>query len=149
MNITFGLLDPAPTTEIEYVYLNEDLHALHNNSVEVYATGDKLFAIKRHDTIPNLVVVLKKYDGTPISLADASVTITTKDAETGEIFINNQPCQILNASSGIIRYTWQAEDTGRVGEYLVEFELIFSNGKVTLPTIELFILIVLEDLNNL
>lgn len=146
MNITFGLLDEA-----EYIVLNEDLYLNNRNYADVEATGDTIFYIKRHDTLPHLIVRLKNELDIPLDLAtnSPSVYFTMKNSSTGALSISANPCSILIPEQGIVRYTWQVGDTAVAGDFSGEFEVVYSYGKFTVPTEKTFTILIIEDYNNL
>lgn len=106
------------------------------------------FIIKRHDTLPVLTAVLKDANEEVINLTDTSVYFTMKNIDTDSVKIDTKLCSITNATSGIVQYTWEETDTDTAGEYLGEFEIVYDSGKMTIPTVDSLVIVILEDYNN-
>ena len=87
------------------------------------------FIIKQNDTSPSLEAQLLTSTREIVSLVGATVVFNMKTA-SGTVVINRAEAEIVDASSGIVRYDWFASDTARAGEYLAEFEVTFADGKI-------------------
>jgi len=147
MNITFGLLFGTGGYTNYAIDESVSLSSINDGSVELSGTGEKVAYIKRHDTLPGLGVTLKTYDGTPINLTDATVLLTLKSASSNAILFD-KPCQIIDAEAGTLIYLWGSTDTNTSGEYFAEFEITNASGKLTVPTIEIFTVVIIDDLND-
>jgi hypothetical protein len=102
----------------------------------------------RNDTLPNLDVTLTDSDGEAINLTDSVVTFTMVDAtDTTSQQVLEQSCLILSGQgTGMIRYLWDAEDTNTAGAYLAQFEIVYDNGgKLTVPTTDTLVIVIMED----
>ena len=102
----------------------------------------------RNDTLPNLDVTLTDSDGDAIDLTDSTVTLTMVDAtDTSIQQVLEQECLILSGQgTGMVRYLWDAEDTNTAGAYLAQFEIVYdSGGKLTVPTTDSLVVVVMED----
>lgn len=85
------------------------------------------YSIKQGDTWPPLEAALKKQDGQPIDLTEAvGVKIWMK---TGVTLVETDPCTIEDAASGRVSYIFSAEDTATLGEYQLEFDIDWGDGK--------------------
>jgi hypothetical protein len=106
------------------------------------------FIIKRHDTLPSLTATLKNFLGLAIDLTNTSVFFTMRDATTGAVKIDTQPCVIVSGIAGIVSYPWTTTDTDDSGEFMGEFEIEYTSGKMTVPTIDSLTVVILEDFND-
>lgn len=102
----------------------------------------------RNDTLPNLDVTLTDSNGAAIDLTDSTVTFTMVDAtDITSQQVTEQECLILSGQgTGMVRYLWDSEDTNTAGAYLAQFEIIYdSGGKLTVPTTDSLVIVILED----
>mgnify|MGYP001567930676 CR=1 FL=1 len=100
--------------------------------------------IKRNDTASVLQDQLL-LDGVAINLTGATVSLCTKNNRTGASL--KRSAAIVNALTGQVEYQLIAEDTATVGDHLVEWEIIFGNGRIlTVPDNDWHIMKIVEDL---
>jgi hypothetical protein len=110
------------------------------------------FEIKRHDTRVPYVAALMS-DGVPINLA-AAASVRFKMRAQGAIDSTTPPkvngvCTITNAASGIVTYVWTTNDLDTVGDYDVEFEILWADGGIqTVPNSDYNVVSVNEDLDQ-
>lgn len=99
------------------------------------------FQLKQHDTRPIYIAQLMENVGlqneSPIDLTDAAAVhflMRGKGVEIEDVPKVNRPATIVTAVDGIVSYSWQPSDTDTIGEYNVEFEIIWSDGgRETVP----------------
>lgn len=104
------------------------------------------FSLKQHDTWPPLNATLSDANG-PIDLTGAtSVTLIMKPTGGGSTITGT--CTIVSAVAGTIRYTWITGNTAVAGTYNLEFEILWSDGKIgTVPNEGYKTVEILADLN--
>ena len=97
------------------------------------------FIIKRNDTLPALQVNLIDrgclFEKQAFNLSGVTA-VTFSMVETSCDFhkISLKTAQIACVSGGTLQYNWVAEDTDESGNFLGEFEMIFSGGgKLSVP----------------
>lgn len=101
------------------------------------------FSIKQGDTRPTYVVQLKENmgqaDERPIDLTGATqVNFIMKKQNSSPTanFDTKGAMVILQATSGIVEYQWQAADTATIADYDVEFEITWAPGAIeTVPNV--------------
>lgn len=105
------------------------------------------FTIKRNDTAEPLVATLNDSNNTSFNLTGATVVFNMRSIKTGAIKIDRQAVVINDAAARIVQYNWTAINTDTSGEYIGEFEVTFSTGKIaTFPnSIENMLLIHIPD----
>ncbi len=86
------------------------------------------FYIKQNDTSPALQVTLKDGDGNAVDVTGATTVFSMSVG--GVTKVSEQSVTAVTAASGIVKYDWQAGDTGTVGNYLGEFEVTFGDGTI-------------------
>lgn len=115
------------------------------------STETSTFLIKRHDTLPPILARLKDVADTCIELGIPGTTVNfiMKNIDTGEVLVNNA-CSIIDSVTSTVQYSWSTSDTDVAGEYLGEFEVIYPNnaGKLTVPTQDTFVIVILEDYDD-
>lgn len=91
------------------------------------------FFIKRGDTGPDLQRQLLDESGNPLNLSSATVRFNMQ-LKGGAVAISRAAATIVNASTGIVKYSWQAGDTDTAGSYEGEFEITYPDSSVeTVP----------------
>jgi hypothetical protein len=115
--------------------------------------------LKRHDLRPALDMQLKDGDANALNVSTAiatSVTFIMKDIATGTVKVEAactllEPTDITKANGydGRVRYQWLSGDTDTADTYLGEFEILYTDGqKLTVPTVDVLAIVILEDFNN-
>jgi len=107
------------------------------------------YTIKRGDTDPAFAVTLMN-GAVPLDLSAATRVhfIVRKDGALSPI-VNAAMTIVSPATSGAVSYAWQAGDTATAGEYLVEYEITWNNGKRrTVPTPGKDVLVIESDLGD-
>jgi len=85
------------------------------------------YYIKEDDRSPSLQATLKNPDGRSVKLGDANVNIRVAKARGGENIVNSDADKV-NASEGIVGYTFSDGETSEDGRYRVEFEVDYVGG---------------------
>jgi len=84
------------------------------------------FFIKRNDTSPAVEYALSTDDG-PVNLTGATVRFYMGS-------VVDASADVLNATGGIVSYSWATGDTASYGFFNAEFEVTYSDGtKETFP----------------
>lgn len=87
------------------------------------------FVIKQGDTSPDFVADLKNPDKSAVVLTGATVKFHMRSSRRGSTpLVGN--ASIVDAFIGRVKYEWTSSDTASVGDYEVEFEVTFADGKV-------------------
>lgn len=103
------------------------------------------FNMKRGDTVPSIRRQLMGGDGIPVDLTGAVVRFSMKDYRG--IKIMREECEIIDASTGVVQYNWQAGDTSVDGKYCAEFEVTYDNdGVETFPNFEFINVVIYKDI---
>lgn len=87
------------------------------------------FLIKRNDTGPLLEVQLLDAKKTPVSLVGATVVFNMR-GEDGTVLVSRAPATVVDANTGVVRFSWRVGDTATAGEHQGEFEVTFANGTI-------------------
>lgn len=106
--------------------------------------------MKQGDTWPPLPIQLREHDGSPTDLTDMDEirvyivgtdhTITT---DTQNVTVDGDP------KDGNGYYSWQAGDTDYPGEYQVEYEVVWDDGRVRrYPTVGYRTLLIIPNLGE-
>lgn len=91
------------------------------------------FYIKQGDLLPVIEELLLNDDGTAINLSGATVKFHLVVPMVGNIIVNGV-ADVLDVTTGHVRYTWQTNDTTATGTYEREWEVTYGSGKtVTVP----------------
>lgn len=110
------------------------------------------FTIKRHDTLPQLVVtVINAATGEPEDFTDvASVSfLMSTDSEPRVAKVDAGAFVVLPGTGGTLMYTFTAADTDTAGDYLAEFVVTFLDGsRVTAPHNDYIRVRVVADLDD-
>lgn len=86
------------------------------------------FTIKSDDQLPEIQAVLKDDDGNVVNLTGVDgVRFIMKNKQTGETKVD-APATIITPAAGLVKYSWEPEDTDTVGVYNGEFEVEFTSG---------------------
>jgi len=88
------------------------------------------FYIKQNDTAPALEAVLTDSTGRAKSLIEASQIRFNMSTDEGVNVINLGTGAIVNATKGIVSYTWQTGNTSNTGIHNAEFQVTYNNGQI-------------------
>ena len=88
------------------------------------------FTIKQNDTLEAIVAILDDSAGSAFSLAGATVVFSMRSLTTNVLIIDNVAATIMDAALRKVKYDWVTGDTVIAGDYLAEFEVTFSDGKI-------------------
>jgi hypothetical protein len=106
------------------------------------------FQIKRNDLLPEIVATCLDADGAPVDLTGATgVEFHMKAAEAGSPKVDAAGT-IVDAATGVVKYSWTGSDTDTAGTYSAEFEVMFTGSKqMTFPNFENITITITEDLS--
>jgi len=152
---------PAPivSCDLEISVESEPLEVELLGTLEIFfecATGDfvatatEQFSIKRHDRRPVLRVLIKDAEtGLAFDLSGVSSAKFLMADRDGTVVVDQAAAVEAPATDGVLRYDWQAGDTGTAGVYRGEFEMDFGGGdKLTVPNQGFISIRVYEDLDD-
>ena len=110
------------------------------------------FTIKRGDTAPALRATLQRSDGEPVDLSKVdSVEFSLEDGLRGQLIRDDLSggVSIINASEGLVQYSWEPGDTETIGQKRAEFTLEFQSGEVeTFPNNGFIIISIQESIEE-
>lgn len=86
------------------------------------------FNIKRNDTSPSLLAVLKDADDVAVDLTGATIRFHMIDKD--DTVIVDDAAVVAGAATGEARYDWSAADTATVGGFRAEFEVTHSDSSI-------------------
>ena len=114
----------------------------------------RILRMKRNDTLPlvKISVVERDLDNpavtTPVDLTGASAKfIMVTDADPRVVKVN-AAATITDALNGKVEYSWISADTDTSGDYLAEFEITLTGGKITLPSDDSLKIKIIDDYDN-
>lgn len=83
------------------------------------------------DTAPTVLATIHdQTDPTqPLNLSNATVKFQMRGAND-RYYRVNASCTIVNAATGEVSYTWGDHDLDVSGDYIVQFEVTYLNGKI-------------------
>lgn len=89
--------------------------------------------LKVGDRLPEIEATLYGADGQIIDLTGATVTFTMA-APDGRVIINKAAATVVTAASGLVRYSWDADDLTAPGTYRCEWIVTFPGSRqMTIP----------------
>ena len=89
--------------------------------------------LKKGDRLPVIDVQLIGANGAAVNLTGATVTFTMA-SEDGRVISNRAPATVTAATTGNVRYSWDADDTLQIGTFLCEWVATFAGGlEMTFP----------------
>jgi hypothetical protein len=98
------------------------------------------FIIKQHDLRPRYRVKLTQTDPSnptatiPVDLTDATSVRFLMSTASGTTAKVDAPAAFVDRTGGIVEYAWQAGDTDTVGDYSIEFEVMWGTEPQTFPS---------------
>ena len=98
----------------------------------------------RNDTGFPITFVLTDIKDNAYDLTDSTIIFKMKNTVSGDSLINNGTCTIIDATSGMCKYTVVDGDLSTAGIYYAELQITFTSGKVR--TSKLDKIKILEDL---
>ena len=87
------------------------------------------FWIKKGDTSPVITGQLLDGDLRPVNITGATVRFRAKDRTTGASVID-AAATVTDATTGQVRYAWQAADTAAQREMLAEWVVTFADSTI-------------------
>ena len=88
------------------------------------------FKLKRNDTADDLQLTLKDAAGSAVSYASATpIRFHMRKAGASSAKVD-AAATIVDAANGVIKYVWIAADVNEAGDFIAEFEITFSGGKI-------------------
>lgn len=104
------------------------------------------FYIGQGDTASPLFDTLRKADGSPANLTGASVVFRLVPLRGGAPIVNNLPAVIDDAVAGEIHRDWIAGETVNAGDFLGQWIVTFTGGKVqTFPNVGFLLITISPD----
>ena len=93
---------------------------------------EETFYIKQNDTASFITRDLKDAFGAPVNVTGATVVFSMRVKPAGTLKVTRQPCVIVTAGTGRVRYEWNPSDgdTNTADEYEAEFQVTYANGKI-------------------
>ena len=91
---------------------------------------EETFYIKQNDTASFLTRDLKDAFGAPVNVTGATVVFSMRVKPAGSVKVDEQPCNLVTAGIGRVRYEWVALNTDTADEYEGEFQVTYANGKI-------------------
>lgn len=88
------------------------------------------FTIKQDDQFPEIQVVLKDDDDVIVNLTGVNgvrFIMTNKADATVKV---DAPATVVVPAAGLVKYSWEEEDTDTAGVYNAEFEVEFADGRL-------------------
>lgn len=83
----------------------------------------EVFYIKKGDTAPSVEATLRNRDRSPIDLTDAA----SVNFQMGSL---DGACVIVDpATSGVVRYDWDTNDTATAGVFDAEFKVTWNDAR--------------------
>lgn len=89
---------------------------------------------RRNDRSPALTLQALDLDGAPLDLTGATSPVFSMrllGATTNTV--DRAAATVVDASTGLVRYSWAAGDVDTSGTYLAEFEVSLSGLPLTIP----------------
>ncbi|WP_422406959.1 MULTISPECIES: BppU family phage baseplate upper protein [Gammaproteobacteria] len=109
---------------------------------------DTKITMKNFDAYDSIKYQAFDLDGYPVNLAGASVKFNMQHITTGQL-VSHSDAEIIDASSGMIKYTFQHGDTLLNGGHKAEFEIVFPDGKrKTYPSNQYFLIDIVPSINT-
>lgn len=87
--------------------------------------------IKQHDTWPPLVAILSDANGVIDLTTATTVKLLLKSLGAGSTVVSGTCTVDAPPTQGQVTYDWQPADTASVNTFNGEFEITWSNGKIT------------------
>ncbi len=82
------------------------------------------------DTAPAITgAITHQNDNSALDLTGASVKFQMRKADDRR-FTVNATASVINASTGSVGYDWAPNDLATPGDYLVQWEITFSGGRI-------------------
>lgn len=90
------------------------------------------FTIKQNDTSPAIMAQLLDGSNDPVNITGAtSVRFHMRPVGEGSpAAVIDEDATVVTASTGDVKYVWQAGDTDTNGTYQAEFEVTFATGEI-------------------
>lgn len=82
------------------------------------------------DTSPPIDGALKKSDGTAFPLTNVASVKFQMRKENDHRYAVNAAAVVVSSSAGTVRYDWGANDLSVPGEYVTQWELTYTNGRI-------------------
>ena len=110
---------------------------------------EETFYIKEGDTASFITRDLKDAFGAPVNVTGATVVFSMRVKPAGTLKVTRQPCVIVTAGTGRVRYEWIADDTDTADEYEGEFQVSYANGKIqTFPNDGHIPIVITDDISS-
>ncbi|NGM69187.1 BppU family phage baseplate upper protein [Natronolimnobius sp. AArcel1] len=78
------------------------------------------FHLKTGDTAPRIEAVLRSSDEDPVDLRGSGVEFRLLEPRGGDVLVEDS-VTLVDEIEGLVRYSWDEEDTAEPGRYRAEF----------------------------
>lgn len=85
------------------------------------------------DTKPAIKGTAEDDDGAIPDLDLASVSFYMRNEDTGDLKVDGKDASVVDASTGEVKYEWDAEDVDTVGTFETWFVAEWADGEITIP----------------
>jgi len=104
--------------------------------------------VRQNDTRPFLDFILVNSSNVAHNLTGATIVFSMTNRIGGTNKIDEQSMSIVTALEGKIRYTLQVADTNKLGQFLGEVEVTFSDGGIlTFPKNGYIIINIVQEIS--
>ena len=90
----------------------------------------EFFYVKQGDTLPLFRTTLKDAAGVGVNVTGSTVKLTLTNVETKAVKITEAAVALIDASNGVVEYTWVTNDTDTAGTFSAEFEVTTGGGAI-------------------
>lgn len=105
------------------------------------------FTIKQNDLLPEISGICQDAAGVAVNLTTATGVAFHMVASVGGATKVNAAAVVVDATNGIVKYSWAGTDTNLVGDFLAEFEVTFPGPKqLTFPNDSNLTVSIVDDL---
>jgi hypothetical protein len=92
-----------------------------------------------------MLATLQNASGTAVNISGATVRFSMRKI-SGEVVVSRAAATVVDATTGSVRYNWQAADTANAGAFQAEFEVTYSDDSVeTFPNDGYIPVIITDD----
>lgn len=103
------------------------------------------FEIKKNDRRPHYRVQLTA-NGAPADLTGATSVSFQMYTAAGTVKVAKTAATIIDGPTGVVEYAWASGDTDTVGDFNIEFEVMWGTEPQTFPSKGFFTITISPDL---